>query len=181
MANIKITRSELKRLIAEGVKPIAEAWAKKNEEYEGAKQIKEMVRDVLGKALLEANEASEEDKKECVSCSNTAMPDSDKCEDCARHEAMYRATRENPEPIQETANAKSEKPSALKKKEVRKPDPGTLRKVPLDKGGYTKQGKYFGVGGPTLWSFEIDGKLRHTRASDKATAMKKIADGTDNQ
>lgn len=184
MANIKITRSELKRLIQEGVKPIAEAWARKNEEIETNKQIKEMVREALGKALFETDRASNEEEKECVSCTNRAMPNSDQCEDCARMESFRKATLDSgqEEAIQEANNAKSKKPSVSKekKKEVRKPDPGTLRKVPLNRGGYTKQGQYFGVGAP-LWAFEIDGKLYHTRASDKASAMKKIADGTDNQ
>jgi hypothetical protein len=182
MVNIKITRKELKQLIAEGVRPIAEAWKKKNEEVEASGKVREMVKSALEEALKNADSTSDEEEKECISCSNQAMRGSDKCEDCARHEAFYSATRGDRKSIQEASAKKAEKQSGAKskKKEVRKPDSSTLRKVPLDKGGYTKQGKYFGVG-ETLWEFEIDGKLYYTRASDKASALEKIAKGTDNQ
>jgi hypothetical protein len=58
MATIQIKRSELRRLIQEGVKPIAEAWAEKHKQRNeaSANTIREMVKDALEEAFGESGD-----------------------------------------------------------------------------------------------------------------------------
>jgi hypothetical protein len=58
MATIQIKRSELRRLIQEGVKPIAEAWAEKHKKVdeESKNTIREMVKDALEEAFGESGD-----------------------------------------------------------------------------------------------------------------------------
>lgn len=63
----------------------------------------------------------------------------------------------------------------MAKKTTNPADRFYLTRIPLDRQGYTKQGRYYGVGAP-LFSYEnedytISGELR---AKDRADAKKKI-------
>jgi len=53
----------------------------------------------------------------------------------------------------------------------------TLKKVRLNKQGYTHLGHYYGVGEPVFWCMSDDGTIDMTlRAADRAAAKQQIRD-----